>query len=97
VAPGFKTRVGANFKPRCENPFKKTALSHLVNSLHDGGVQVVALPEERVEGDLADLRPHRRLRQLRDGELGVLNAVTGVDLMNQFRPKFTDNNLSGQK
>ena len=50
---------------------------HLINGLNDGRVQIVSLPEERVERDLADLRPHRRLRQLRDGKLRILNSVTG--------------------
>ena len=50
---------------------------HLINGLNDGRVQIVSLPEERVERDLADLRSHRRLRQLRDGKLGILNSVTG--------------------
>ncbi len=50
---------------------------HLIDGLNDGRVQIVPLPEQRVERDLADLRPHRCLRQLRDGELRILNSVTG--------------------
>ena len=47
----------------------------MIDGLDDGEVEVLPLPEEGVEGDLADLGPHGRLGELRDGELGVLDAV----------------------
>lgn len=50
-------------------------LGRLVDDLDDGDVEVFALAEHTVQVDLAQFRSHRRLRQLRDGEFGVLDAV----------------------
>ena len=53
-------------------------MSHLIDGFNDGGVEVVPLPEEGVEGDLADLGPHGGLGQLGDGKLRILHPVTGL-------------------
>ena len=51
---------------------------YLINSFYDGSIEVVSFSEERVERDLADLRPHGRLGKLGDGELRVLDSVAGL-------------------
>lgn len=42
------------------------------------GVARLPLLEHPVEGDLANLGPHRRLRELGHGKVGVLDAVRGA-------------------
>ena len=55
--------------------FFSHVVAYVVDGLDDAEVEVLPLPEEGVECDLADLGPHGRLGELRDGELGVLHAV----------------------
>lgn len=45
---------------------------------NNGGVERFALLEHRVENDLAELGPHGRLSQLRNGMLGVVDTVRGL-------------------
>ncbi|KAJ1944351.1 hypothetical protein FBU59_002623 [Linderina macrospora] len=53
-----------------------------IDGIDDVVVQRVALSQRRVQRHLADLRPHRRLCQLRNRELGISHAIrclVGVD------------------
>ena len=46
----------------------------------NGDVEQLSFPEDRVQRDLADLRPHGGLRELGDGELRILDSVWGLQV-----------------
>lgn len=53
-------------------------LAGLVDGLDDADVERLSLAEDFVEAHLAQLRSHRRLRQLCDGKLRIFHAVRRV-------------------
>ena len=43
-------------------------------------VEQLSFPEDRVQRDLTDLRPHGGLRELGDSELGIFDSVRGLQV-----------------
>lgn len=58
---------------------RRTNCAHRVDSCDNGQVKIFPLPEKGVQGYFTNLRPHRGLCKLGNGELRILNTITGLE------------------